>query len=177
MKQSYSTDLIFLGLIILIAIGLKWYYAQSSTEDLAIILNPVRHIVGLFTGSPSYFNPDLGYHFPTLNITIDRSCSGLNFFVMAFCMIGISTLPFYQKWNHKLLALALGTLATYLLTIGATTSRILIAINSLQLKEIYPWLASDKIHQAQGGFVYLFFLILFYLTATFFHNKIAKHYA
>ena len=134
-------------------------------------------IVGFFTGSPSHFDPDLGYHFPQLHITIDRSCSGLNFLVMAFCMIGISTLSFYRRLGPQVLALAIGALATYLLTLGATSSRILIAIRSWQLRELYPWLASDRMHQQQGGIVYLFFLILFYLLTTFLLQNMSQRYA
>ena len=177
MKPAATRDFLLLGMGLAIAVALKAHYAQCSTADLAWLLDPVRRIVGFFTGSPSHFDPDLGYHFPQLHITIDRSCSGLNFLVMAFCMIGISTLSFYRRLGPQVLALAIGALATYLLTLGATSSRILIAIRSWQLRELYPWLASDRMHQLQGGFVYLFFLILFYLLTTFLHQKMSQRYA
>lgn len=177
MNKQYLPDLILLSLIVLFAFGLKLYYAQSNTEDLLLFLHPVSSLVELFTGTYAEFQPEVGYYFPQLQISVERSCSGVNFFIMAFCMVSISALPFYKSNKHKIIALIIWTLLAYLLSIGATSSRILIAIGSLQFQEVYPWLADAKVHQAQGGFVYLFFLILFYLSATFFNTKIARHYA
>lgn len=165
-------DLCFLGGIVLFAFTVKLFYANSSAADLRLFLAPVSQLIAFLTGASYQYSADIGYLFPQLHITIERSCSGVNFFIMAFCMVSISTLPFYQDIRSKGLALISWTFLAFALTILANSSRILIAINGLRFQEQIPWLASDKMHEAQGGFIYLFFLIGFFFLSQISNEQI-----
>jgi len=176
-KRQIPPDLFFLGFIAIAAFSLKLFYADCQTEDLKIFLKPVSMAVSFFTGASYQFSAEVGYLFPSLNISIEKSCSGLNFFVMAFCMVSISTLPFYKTVFRKFLAVAGFTLAAFLFTILANSSRIIIAINSLRWSEFSELLGTDKMHLYQGSFIYVFFLILFYFLAFYSNQKITKTYA
>lgn len=166
-------DLFLLGGIVLFAFSVKLFYANSSTADLRLFLAPVSRVVAFFTGADYQYSAELGYFFPQLNISIERSCSGVNFFVMAFCMVSISTLPFYQRICNKAMALGGWAVLAFVLTICANSSRILIAISGLRFKEQMPWLAADNMHEAQGGFVYLFFLIGFFFLSQISNEQIS----
>ncbi len=174
LNKQVPIDLFFLGFIAIAALSLKLFYANCQTEDLKLFLKPVSMVVSFFTGASYHFSGETGYLFPSLNITIERSCSGVNFFVMAFCMVSISTLPFYKTAFRKTLALTGFTFAAFLFTILANSSRIIIAVNSLRWSDIFYTLGTDDMHLYQGSFIYLFFLILFYFLAFYSNKKITR---
>ena len=168
---------LFLGMIAIIAIAIKLFYANCQTEDLKLFLKPVSMVVSFFTGARYQYSAEMGYFFPALQISIERSCSGVNFFVMAFCMVSISVLPFYKTAVRKFIALTGFAFGAFLFTILANSSRIIIAINSLRWSEIFYTLGTDKMHLYQGSFIYIFFLILFYFLALYSNRKITQFYA
>ncbi len=176
-NRQVPLDLFFLGLIALLAFSLKLFYTNCQTEDLKLFLKPVSMVVSFFTGASYHYSAETGYLFPSLQISIEKSCSGVNFFVMAFCMVSISVLPFYKTAVRKFLAIAGFTFGAFFFTILANSSRIIIAINSLRWSELFYTLGTDKMHLYQGSFIYIFFLILFYFLALYSNRKITKFYA
>lgn len=170
-------DLLFLGTVMLFAFGVKLFYTQCDTDQLKLFLKPVSLLISFFTGASFQFNGEEGYLFNSLNIAIERSCSGVNFFVLSFCMITFSSLPFHPTAKQKAYVLLLSVIACWGVTIVANSSRILVAINALKWSKHYPWLSTDQAHLAQGVFTYLSFLIAFYFLALFFNKKIINAYA
>lgn len=174
-----TSDLPYYGAIALIFIVAKLVYPYLAVEDLKILLTPISHLVSFFTSSPMSFTAESGYYFPLLNIIIDKSCSGFNFWLIGFIVFGFTTInskssnllfghrAFGTSESHKIIGIVKAIIIAYILTIIANTSRIIsiIKMNSIfpTWNEQYEWL-----HVAQGTFVYLFFLIGFYL---FFNHK------
>ncbi|MPR35618.1 exosortase K [Salmonirosea aquatica] len=143
---------------------LKLAYTQADTSDLAFLLGPTDTLVGLAANSPSVYDSASGYLHPDLNITIDKSCSGFNFWMLSFLMLSFLSLRYLSQSSHKLAALPLALLCAYGLTIFANTSRITIAV---LLQNQFPHVPPPYqawFHQAQGTFVYLSCLIGLYLT-------------
>ncbi|MNK98275.1 Transmembrane exosortase [compost metagenome] len=153
-----------LGLLFFVA--LKIAYTQMDANDLIFILRPTDQIISFLTNSKGIFLTGAGYFHEDLNILIEKSCSGFNFFSLSF-LIGyfVSVNHFHHK-KHKWLALALSLLAAWMLTLFVNASRIIVAIFLKKLAIPLP--GADKwLHQAEGTFVYLFFLILFYKTLNY----------
>ncbi|MBC7451705.1 MAG: exosortase K [Cytophagales bacterium] len=132
-----------------------------ENDDLTLLLKPVDRVVSLITDSPSVYLTDIGYIHHDLHIVIDKSCSGFNFFIICFTMLSMLIVRQVNKGRHKVMLLPAVVTCSYVLTIFANSSRILISIfltHAAEFSKTYSWL-----HQAEGVFVYLFFLISIYL--------------
>lgn len=150
---------------------LKAAYSMAEVQHLTFLLAPSSEIVANFTGTTSTFIPEQGYFNGRLNILINKSCSGFNFwsicFLMSYCLLAKPSTP--RLRNVFLLPLVLG--ATYLFTILVNSTRILFSIflhsaNSQLLAIDSPWS-----HQAEGVFIYLSYLIIAYLSIDYFQTQ------
>lgn len=153
---------------------LKLWYVGADNDDLAFLLRPTDALVGLAASSPSSYLTDSGYFHPDLNILIDKSCAGFNFWILCFLMLSLLIFKYLGRWAHLTLTLPATLLCAYVLTIFANTSRISIAI-FLQNKAA-AFLPKHLLwfHEAQGVFVYLSCLIAIYLIAEFLLTKLTR---
>jgi exosortase K len=161
---------------IVLAILLKFGYTRANNNDLIFLLKPTDKLVGLFKGSQSVYIADKGYYHDNLNILIDKSCSGFNFWVLCFIMFTYLTLQYFDKALHKILIIPTVLCCTYLFTIFVNSSRIFASIivqnqsNKILLNQ------QHLIHETVGIVTNLSFLILaYYLTDFLLTNK--KHNA
>jgi exosortase K len=143
-------------------IALKFAYQQATTDDIWLLLAPTHQLVAWMTGAQAVYIPATGFHNESLHITIEKSCSGFNFWLLSWVMTLFAAIKYYPKGIHKLLLFPIGAGITYFLTLLANVSRILI---SIQTKQLIPnfYQQYDAVHQLIGIFVYLSFLIAFYL--------------
>ncbi|MDI1256118.1 MAG: exosortase K [Flavobacterium sp.] len=148
--------------IIGIFLLLKQYYTATSNNDLKFLLTPTNALVSLLFGSSPQYSTSFGYVYDNLNIVIEKSCSGYNFWILCFAMLAFLTVNSYKTHLKKIAAILLILTISWLLTIFVNTSRIATAIfiseqfpNS---SKQFPWL-----HQSEGIFIYLSFLIAFYM--------------
>ncbi|MDR6785054.1 exosortase K [Pedobacter africanus] len=154
---------IYYALGILLFVTLKVVYRYMNADDLFFILHPTDQIVSLLTNSKGIFINGAGYFHQDLNVLIEKSCSGFTFFILSFIITYFVTINHFHHKKHKWLTLPLSVLVAWLLTTVVNASRIAIAI--LLRKITVPLPGANKwLHQAEGTFVYLFFLILFYKT-------------
>lgn len=155
MKTNNNIYYIIIVAIVVIA---KIGYTNASNDALVFILKPLSAIVSLVLGSGYSYSNDIGFYFENLNVSIDKSCSGINFWIISFTAFSILVLKVLKSNIQKAIAIPLIGIATYALTLFANTSRILTSIFiSKQTSFDYPWL-----HQAEGVFIYLSLLILAY---------------
>lgn len=178
MKQY--TKYIYYLFTMIIFMALKVWYTTTDHDQLLFILKPTQLLVEAFIGSSAIYDSTHGYFYPDLNITIEKSCSGFNFWLLSFTLFVFVALNHLRSTAWKLLTIPLMLLLSYLLTPLVNASRIvtsIVANNYTQQFSDYPitWL-----HQAEGTFIYLFFLLLFYTVLQFFflqhatrHEKIA----
>lgn len=160
--SSQITELPYYGFIAIVFVVCKLWYKQLGSEELLLLLTPISYLVGFFGDSTVQFSGENGYYLAALNIVIDKGCSGFNFWLISFVVLGFAVIMNIIEPKRKAILLILSLFVAYLLTIIANTSRILsiIKMNNLfpDLDKQYEWS-----HATQGTFVYLFFLISFYL--------------
>ena len=161
------------GLFIL----LKVVFTFADNNDLIFILKPTDKLVGLLIGSKSVFMADYGFFHEKINIVIDKSCSGFNFWILCFLVFAYLGLKYFDKHLHKILIIPTALFCAYFLTVFANASRIFASIIvHNQTKNIFPN-QQYIIHEAVGIVTYFSFLVLvYYLIEKFLkHIKYAKH--
>jgi len=161
-------SIVFLFTIFCIGFAFKWYFTNLNVEYSVWLLKPTTIWVEQITGLDFNFLQNEGYVcVQTLPITIiDKSCSGLNFWLMAL-IVGafvlskkvINFLSFFYCF------IAVFGLA-WLVTIIANTGRIVISITILP--SLVPYIAYSQSHLLLGIFMYLIMLILYYLGLNYF---------
>ena len=147
------------GLFIL----LKFGFTLADNNDLTFLLKPTDKLVGLLTGSQSVYISDNGYFHEHLNIIIDKSCSGFNFWILCFLLFTYLTVKHIDKSTHKFLTIPTALFVAYVLTIFVNTSRIFVSIVvQSQTKSIFLN-HQDILHEAIGITTNLTFLVLAYV--------------
>ena len=84
-----------------IFILLKFGFTIADTNTLTFLLKPTDKFVGLLTGSQSVYLSYKGYYHEKLNIVIEKSCSGFNFWVLGFLVFTYLGLKYVDKHRHK----------------------------------------------------------------------------
>jgi exosortase K len=165
-----------IGAIVFTAFVLKLFYPSSSTDDLQLFIQPTAEIVSILHNEPFMHNAS-GFYFPQLNVLIEKSCSGFNFFIIALCVFA-SIVP-YQYLSSRLTVFVMPFLVLFVygITICVNTSRIVVAIFMLRLEPEMPWITQPWVHEAEGALVYLFALLGAYLITTHYLNKLDLRYA
>ncbi len=170
MKKNVIYMLIGFGLFV----ALKFIYSYLDTNQLLFLLKPTNMGVSAFTGAVSVFKDGVGYFYPQLNIVINKSCSGYTFWLICFLM---TTFVLIQTDKiRKLLTIPIALVLSFLVTILANISRICGYI-WLMKRGVAERFDADNtwLHESEGIFVYLSFLIIFYFILNTIINKKTKH--
>jgi exosortase K len=160
-NRNIAYYLIAVGLFVL----LKVWFTFAENNDLFFLLMPTDKLVELLTGSHSVCLADNGYYHSNLNMVIDKSCSGFNFWILCFLVFTYPTVKCFDMPLHKILSIPAALICAYLLTVFVNTSRIFASvIVQNQTKNILQN-QQHLVHQAVGIIINLTFLILaYYLT-------------
>jgi len=155
---------------------LKFGFTFADNNDLIFLLKPTDKLVGLLIGSQSVYLADYGFFHEKMNIVIEKSCSGFNFWILCFLVFTYLGLKYFDKHLHKILIIPTALLFACFLTIFANASRIIASIVVRnQTIGIFP----DKqplIHEIIGITTYFSLLVLVYFLIEKFlkHKKYAK---
>jgi len=148
-------------LAVTLFVSFKMLYMNAIAEDLLFLLSPTNMFVSLLNNSTGIFIKNSGFYHHELNVLIEKSCAGFNFFILSFIISYILCIQYTNKWKTKFILLPIALLISWLLTIGVNVARIHTAI--LCNARLPVGLVSPvTIHEMQGSFIYLFFLLLFY---------------
>ncbi len=156
-----SKNIPFYALAVTLFLFFKLLYINANAEDILFLLSPTNMFVSILSNSTGVFIKNAGFYHQDLNILIEKSCAGFNFFILSFIISYTLTLQYVNKWKPKLILLPISLLISWLLTIGVNVARITTAI----LFNAHLPISSAKsvtMHEIQGTFIYLFFLLLFY---------------
>ncbi len=163
---------IFYLATIIIFVVLKFSYTLTDNDSLIFLLKPANQLVGFLTGSESIYFSDVGYFYSDLHITIEKSCSGFNFWLLCFAMLSFLALNFFKTASQQTLVILVAFVLSYVLTIFVNSSRIFASIIvQNQVKTILPSNAFSVIHEAVGILTNLSFLVLIY----YFFNSFFTH--
>jgi exosortase K len=177
-----NIDIIILLFTIIIAIGLKYFYSQASTENLNWILAPTVEMVELISGITFDNEVHTGFISKTHRFIIAKSCAGINFLIIVFCMLIFSRIQQVRLMGMgaKILFVIKSGITAYFLTIMANAVRIIVAIYLFEA-EFYSasdsgWFAWERLHRIEGTAIYFFFLCLLYFGIVRRFNKNRFHY-
>lgn len=152
---------------------LKAIHGYMDNNGLLFLLSPTSKIVVLFTGAEAQYIPQDGFYFKSLNMIIDKSCSGFNFMLICYAVLIYVFYNYYSGYKRYVLVPIL-LLLSYSFTISVNASRI---ISALYMGKIYP---ETKIipwmHEALGALIYLSFLILLYLCFSVILARLTNRY-
>jgi exosortase K len=153
---------ILYGLTLLIALGLKYHYSRSGSDDLLWILSPTAGLVEYFSGTPFQNEINTGYVNHERRIIIAPSCAGINFMIIVFCMTAFSGLNSLAGVRIRSLWLIFSLMIAYGLTLGVNTLRIITSIVVYETHFFLGSISMDQIHRIQGILIYFISLYLFY---------------
>ena len=157
-RKNIPYYLTAIGLFILLKLG----YTMAGTDDLIFLLSLTDKIVELSTGSQSVFIQGSGYFHQQLNILIDKSCSGFNFWLLCFLMLTFLTLKYSDNKAGKVSAVVSSFIGAYVLTILVNSARICTLI--IIQNQNFPLTKHPIVHESVGITTNLTFLILIYLS-------------
>jgi exosortase K len=171
-----NRNILYYLIAIVIFILLKFGFTIANNDDLLFLLKPTDKLVGLLTGTNSIYSSDKGYFCNTLNVLIDKSCAGFNFWLLSFLMLTFLGLKYSYNKFKRIFVIPLALIGAYFFTIFANTSRIFVSIVIQNQTNNIIKNQQHNIHELLGIITNLSFLILLY----FLTNKILKkrnHYA
>ena len=163
---------------IILFIGFKLAFTKTNNDWVLFLLRPTNFLVECFTGSYAVYQSDIGYFYSQLNIVIDKSCSGFNYWMLCFLMLVFS---FVRKENRLLIGITLVLFAlvcSFVCTIFVNTFRIYVSMviqsQHFHFLNAYPAI----VHEVIGVTINLSFLVLIYylsekLINTYTHEKLA----
>jgi exosortase K len=164
-----------------IFIGIKLYCSNAGSDGLLFLLKPTDKIVGLLTGERSVYLAGEGFYFNRLNILIEGSCSGFNFWILCFLMLVFLSLRFLTRSLHKTAAIPVFLFLSYIFTIVVNASRIFVSIIvQRQANNFMPARPHLILHDVTGIVINLVFLVVIYhiiekyLTAKQQHAKLTS---
>ncbi len=161
--MSQNKNISYYILVGLVFIVLKYWFTTTDTNDLYFLLQPISKFLNVVSGYNAVYSPQSGFHYDDLNIVIDKSCSGFNFWLISFLVFSFVSIKNLHKTSSKLISIPLVFIGSYVFSILVNTSRILISI-LVQSKTVLIFKDHQgAIHEAIGIVTNLTFLILAYL--------------
>jgi exosortase K len=164
--------MVAVGLFILLKFGFRF----ATTDNLVFLLKPTDSLVGLLTGSPAVFLSGKGYYHESLNILVEKACSGFNLLLLCFIMLTFLILKYAGKRWHKILIIPSALVLSYFLTIFVNASRIFASV--LVQKQAVIFFPPDThflLHETVGIIINLVFLVVIYLSINFFLTHRQNH--
>lgn len=165
-RDRLTTIFLALGLLAG-AFAVKWWYRDATVDELGFVLRPVSALVAAITGGSCTYAADQGYLFPSLGIRIDRSCSGINFLVIATASFALLILRRTDGGCARPFLAVLAAGGAYLLTIVANSGRIV----AMVWAERAGFALAPRAHEAVGAF---FFLASLLVAVALFHRALPR---
>ena len=161
-RMKWSAQLF---VVLLCALGLKYFYSTASPDELRWILWPTTRLVELLSGRSFEFESHAGYMSSDNRFLIAASCAGVNFLLASFLMLTLRKLWLERSKSAKWFIIPLSAAIAYVFTIIANTVRICIALEMQDHPLTIDGLNTNQIHRLEGIVVYFVFLsFLFLLT-------------
>ncbi len=149
---------IFTGIIFIL---FKFGFTFSDNDDLQFLLNPTNKLVEIFTGSQSVYISEKGYCHETLNIVINKSCSGFNFWLISFMAFAYLTVTRSVNSMQKSISIPAALIFAYFFSIFTNSSRIFASI-IVQNATAKIVMQQQLLHETIGIITNLSFLVLTY---------------
>lgn len=159
---------------ILIIIIIKLFYNIADINSFLFILNPVVFIINIFGGTYFYFEESIGFYDLNENIIIGKSCAGINFLLILFSMLVFTFIHKFKRMKNKYILFVLFLILSYIITIFANSSRIIVSMLFLNLDLFYTH--KEIIHKSIGVICYFSYLLVSYLSVDKIIKKVGEFY-
>ena len=160
MKFTFKQIIVFL-LFFLVLYLIKERYIIKSEPIINVFLYPIALMVFLFYGQNFIYTPNEGFVFRGLGMSVEPSCSGLNFFIIALSTFVFFWLSDKNAHHKRYFIFILGIFATYFLTLFVNLLRIFSSILMLHVNVMDGIFARPMAHKIIGSIVFLGSLIIF----------------
>lgn len=160
--------IIKLSFILLLILSLKAIYSICTLEYLRYFMYPMIPLIEFFSQTSFQWITEVGYSSP-LQIIIEKSCAGGNFFIICFAFLSFKLWKFQTLLQFSLRIFVLG-ICSYIIMIFANTARIVSAIKLAEWQFTNAFIDAKTAHLALGS-------ILYVLTLLFINHFISKKYA
>jgi exosortase K len=162
-KRLLLQNTIFSMFVLLIAFGLKYHYSHADSDNLMWILRPTAGLVECVSTIDFGEEEKTGFVSRERGVIIAPSCAGVNFFIVAFCVVAFYALQHHGRLTLKIIWLAITIATTYLATIFVNTIRILTSIYLYERFIYSVWITPERVHRLAGTLLYFFFLYILYV--------------
>jgi exosortase K len=169
--------IIYYAFVAAIFILMKYLHSIAETGQLYFLLRPVVEVVSSAQQADFTYTEGDVFFLPKLNIVVDKSCSGFNFWTTCFLMLSFSLAKYEKQARLKTAYLAVVLAASFLFTLFANSARILFTLFTKQQLLSHSIKPATWLHEAEGSFVYLSFLVLIYASAEFALKKHQHNHA
>ena len=143
-----------LALALLVAFGLKAHYSTAPVDRLGWIMRPTAGFVELCTGLPFEREAGAGYVNREHRVIIAKACAGINFLIMAFCMLTFTLVSRAGTGCRPFLMVAAALAAACAATVIVNGVRIMIALPHAGDAAGNGWLTAEQAHRLEGIVVY-----------------------
>jgi exosortase K len=151
------------GAVLVLAYALKRFYSIATPEDLRWILGPTAALVSSFTRAPFVAERGVGYVNDSLATIITPACAGVNFFIIASCLLVLGFIRTIPRLSGKLAWTVGSIVCAYAATLVVNAVRIRIGI-ALHLHGVPGHLlGAAQAHRLEGVIVYLSSLSLLFV--------------
>ena len=159
--QKNANIFFYLGATALFIL-LKFWLGTFGNNQLFFLLGPTNKIVEFVSGTDAIYSPGSGFFYGSLNVVIDKSCSGYNFLLLCYLMLFYLGVRHMKKASSKWLVFPAAFISAYILTLFINASRILVSVvlqpRIMALTNLPPGI----LHESIGVLTNLFFLIAIY---------------
>jgi len=151
------------GVVLLCALALKFYYSNATANELLWILGPTTALVEMLSGQSFAFESYTGYVSSDHRFVIAVPCAGVNFLMTAFLMLGLRHLWRDRFQTVSWTFLPVTSVLAYVATLIANTTRIAIALEMQRRSVDVDGLSGNQLHRLEGIVVYFGFLLLLFM--------------
>jgi len=155
MRRPSSASVAACGVVALAAIGLKAFYAQAGAGSLGFILTPSCELANLLGGLTLVPEAGAGYVMHAPRMIVGASCAGMNFLVIAWVALFLTTHARFSDVPRKLGAALVTGFFAYLATILTNGVRIALAAELYARELETAALTPEGAHRLLGVVLYL----------------------
>jgi len=153
-----------IGCVVLaLAYALKRFYSTATPEDLRWILGPTAALVSSLTRSSFVAERGVGYVNDSLATIITPACAGVNYFIIASCLLILGFIGTIPRPSGKLAWTAGSVVGAYAATLVVNAVRIRIGIALHLHGTPGHLLGAAQAHRLEGVVVYLSSLSLLFV--------------
>lgn len=166
MKQKHSSKFVYQAIpyivALTIAVLLKAHYTHADAAALKWVLAPTSWCVEHFSGIRFLWESGIGYINNEHMAVIVPACAGVNFMIIAFCMISFMLLQKQGRMKFRLLGITAAIPAAFTATVIANAARIALAVYFYDIHLHYGLFTQERIHRLLGIVLYFFTLCSLY---------------